>query len=151
MPLRTKLVVLASLLAVASATGELRVRVASSSGGGPTTSSELHATTLGEAADLVAAHLAVSSRDVTVELAPGAHRVPLGGLKLDASHTPADRNHKVVWKSEVGARTSVTGEAKLDCAAVQQSRADCSLTAAVPCPWGHVHRWHTSDWLEAYR
>ena len=119
---------------------------------GPTSSSELHATTLGEAADLVAAHLAVSSRDVTVELAPGAHRVPPGGLKLDASHTPADRNHKVVWKSEVGARTSITGEAGWIAALSNAARdlADCSLTVRRLVPLG-LHRWHTSHWLEAHR
>lgn len=98
--------------AAATADGALRIRVSSASDVASVAhgaSAELLAATLGEAADMVAAHLAVSSRNITIELAPGAHRVPPGGLKLGASHSPADPDHTVIWKSEVGARTSVTG------------------------------------------
>jgi hypothetical protein len=37
------------------------------------------------------------SRDVVVQLAAGAHRVPVGGLRLTQEHSPASARHRVRW------------------------------------------------------
>ena len=58
--------------------------------------------TLEAAADAVAAALAEGSRDVAVELAPGPHRVPAGGLRLTAAHTPGSAAHSVTWRGASG-------------------------------------------------
>jgi hypothetical protein len=56
--------------------------------------------TLAEAAAQLATTLAGSggSGDVVVELAPGAHRVPVGGLVLGPAHTPSSSEHSVTWR-----------------------------------------------------
>ena len=59
-------------------------------------------TTLGGAASTLAAALAEGSRDVAIELSPGAHRVPVGGLHLTAAHTPASAGHSVTWRCASG-------------------------------------------------
>ena len=58
--------------------------------------------TLGRAASTLAAALAEGSRDVAIELGPGAHRVPEGGLHLTAAHTPASAAHSVSWRCASG-------------------------------------------------
>ena len=47
-------------------------------------------------------------RDVVVELAAGSHRVPDGGLRLTAAHSPAD-GRSVLWRGSAAGGTSVTG------------------------------------------
>ena len=59
-------------------------------------------TTLGGAASTLAAALAEGSRDVAIELSPGAHRVPEGGLHLTPAHTPASAAHSVSWRCASG-------------------------------------------------
>ena len=67
---------------------------------------------LAVAASAVAAVLAAGSRDVVVELQPGKHAVPPGGLLLGPAHSPADAAHTVRWQAAPGAGpgdTSVHG------------------------------------------
>ena len=45
----------------------------------------------------MAAQLQLRSRDITVELAPGSHRVPVGGLQLGPHHSPTNPLHTVRW------------------------------------------------------
>ena len=40
--------------------------------------------------------------DILVELAPGSHRVPAGGLRLSAEHTPSSTRHTVTWRCADG-------------------------------------------------
>ena len=66
---------------------------------------------LATAAEQLAATLREQgSSDIVVELAPGAHRVPPGGLMLGPTHSPTDPAHAVVWRAaQPGVRTSVMG------------------------------------------
>jgi hypothetical protein len=58
--------------------------------------------TLGDAAGQLARALAGGgSRDVAIELAPGLHRVPAGGLVLGPEHTPSHPEHGVTWRCAV--------------------------------------------------
>ncbi len=58
---------------------------------------QLSVATLNEAARIMAEQLQLSSRDVTVHLAAGSHRVPVGGLQLGPQHSPSDPRHTVRW------------------------------------------------------
>ena len=60
--------------------------------------------TLGAAANRIATALADAggSMDILVELAPGSHRVPAGGLRLSAEHTPSSTRHTVTWRCADG-------------------------------------------------
>ena len=51
----------------------------------------------------VAASLAAGSQDIVVELQPGKHAVPSGGLLLGPEHSPADAVHSVRWQAAPGA------------------------------------------------
>jgi hypothetical protein len=51
----------------------------------------------------------LGSVDVAIELSPGVHKVPTGGLRLGPSHSPSNPRHKVVWRAMAGARTSISG------------------------------------------
>jgi hypothetical protein len=53
--------------------------------------------------------LAKQSTDVVVELSPGRHRVPAGGLRIRANHTPADTKHRVLWKCVGDGECSIHG------------------------------------------
>ena len=67
---------------------------------------------LAESAASVSAVLALGSRDVVVELQPGKHAVPLGGLRLNADHSPTNPAHTVTWRAVPGTspgNTSVHG------------------------------------------
>ena len=67
---------------------------------------------LATSAASVADVLASGSRDVVVELQPGRHAVPPGGLLLGPEHSPASPAHAVRWQAVPGAapgNTSVHG------------------------------------------
>ncbi len=58
---------------------------------------QLTVATLDEAGRIVAEHLQLSSRDITIHLAAGSHRVPVGGLQLGPQHSPSNPRHTVRW------------------------------------------------------
>ena len=101
----TPLLLLLTLQAVAA--GVTTIRVDS------TTSVAGTVATLGKAAAALAAALAAGASDVVVELSAGAHRVPAGGLRLGAEHTPSDAaTRSVRWRcAGRGAACSVHGGA----------------------------------------
>jgi acetyl esterase/lipase len=68
---------------------------------------------LQDAADRVAVMLRTPSanpQDIVVQLQPGAHRVPSGGLLLAAEHSPAPVSQQwVIWRAAEAGRTSIHG------------------------------------------
>eukprot|EP01043_Picozoa_sp_COSAG02_P050449 COSAG02_NODE_5186_length_4558_cov_15.067728_1_plen_289_part_00 len=74
--------------------------------------------TLEEAQRQLRAALAQGSRDAVIELLPGSHRVPEGGLVITAEDSPSEDRHAVVWKGSAGSALSggspVTGWTRLN-------------------------------------
>jgi hypothetical protein len=75
---------------------------------------------LAEAAEAVERTLAEQpsgSTDIVVELGPGAHRVPHGGLQLGSKHSPqpspSSPMRRVVWRASEAGRSSIHGGAKI--------------------------------------
>ena len=84
----------------------------------PTRGSDAHAgtaleqplSTLGGAQTRLRAALAAGEeRDVVVELLPGSHRVPVGGLQLGAPDAPRAERQWVRWRGAADGSTSVSG------------------------------------------
>jgi len=96
----------ATTIVVDPARGASAVAATAASGGAAVTVRDL-----ATAAEQLAATLREQgSSDIVVELAPGAHRVPPGGLMLGPTHSPTDPAHAVVWRAaQPGVRTSVMG------------------------------------------
>ena len=73
--------------------------------------------TLAEAQRQLRAALAQGSRDAIIELLPGSHRVPRGGLLITAEDSPSD-GHTVEWRGSASSALSggepVTGWSKLN-------------------------------------
>ena len=73
--------------------------------------------TLAEAQRQLRAALAQGSRDAIIELLPGSHRVPRGGLLVTAEDSPSD-GHTVEWRGSSGSALSggepVTGWSKIE-------------------------------------
>ena len=83
---------------------------------------------LATAADRVRQTLEAGSRDILVELLPGHHRVPAGGLQLGREHSPAPE-HRVLWRAaQGGGPVSVHGGEAI---AGWAPAADASLPAGV--------------------
>ena len=74
-------------------------------------SHNIEVATLADAAEQLALTLAAAggSQDVAVELAPGAHRVPAGGLVLGPEHTPSRPDHAVTWRCAASSGDSLAG------------------------------------------
>ena len=84
--------------AASAAPGPLTLRVDPASSVEPTAGAEAQQLPTLEAAAAVSAALRVASRDIVVELASGLHRVPDGGLRLAAEHSPSNAAHTVTWR-----------------------------------------------------
>ena len=61
--------------------------------------------TLAEAQRQLRAALAQGSRDAIIELLPGSHRVPRGGLLITAEDSPSD-GHTVEWRGSASTALS---------------------------------------------
>jgi hypothetical protein len=94
---------------------------------------------LATAAEQVASTLREQgSSHIVVELAPGAHRVPSGGLTLGPAHSPTDPAHAVVWRAaQPGVPTSVMGGLAVTGwkATVDTTLPKGVMQASVPASW----------------